>query len=126
MRGLLLCLVVASAAQVTQAQNAPRSYQLKDKTVIRAEIRSVDQARDRVEYQWFAGGGSGVTARKLTDFSPHSQFNMIRSGVDANDSSEPGKDGCPRNSGFAASVRWRPPTPIFPIGWLESTTAGSP
>ena len=86
MRRLLVCLaVIACAAQVTQAQNAPRSYQLKDNSVIRAEITSVDQAQDRVEYLWFAGGGSGRTARKLSDFSPHSQFNMIRSGVEAND-----------------------------------------
>ena len=75
--------MVAAAQSV--AQSAPQSYQLKDNTVIRAEIMSVDKAQDRVEYRFFAGGGSGVTARPLSAFSVHSQFNILRATLDRND-----------------------------------------
>lgn len=75
MRTLLLLFCLSAVAN---AQAGVRSYQRNDGTVVRAEINRVDRDRNRVEYTFFAGGGSGRTIRSLAEFVPQSQFNILR------------------------------------------------
>ena len=76
---LLLCLPVIAPAQGT------RTYQLKNNDVIRAELLEVVKADGRVRYRFFSGGGSGIVTRQISDFDPHSQFNILRSVVERDD-----------------------------------------
>lgn len=82
MRTLLLLFCLSAVAN---AQAGVRSYQLKDGTLVRAEIERVDRDRNRVQYTFYAGGGSGRTERSLDEFAPQSQFNMLRSTLAADD-----------------------------------------
>ena len=75
MRTLLLLFCLSAVAN---AQAGVRSYQLKDGTVIRAEINRLDREQKRVEYTFYAGGGSGRSTRSLLEFAPQSQFTMLR------------------------------------------------
>lgn len=80
MRTLLLLFLSA----IAPAQGA-RSYQLKNGDVIQAEILDVDKAQDQVRLKFFQGGGSGIVTRRLSDFSPHSQFNVLRTTIPEGD-----------------------------------------
>lgn len=78
MKTLLLCCALSLFSN-----NGPRSYLLKDKTVIEAEILAIEG--EDVRLRFHTQGGSGIVTRKLADFTPASQFNIKRAVTDKND-----------------------------------------
>ncbi|MHC5064399.1 MAG: hypothetical protein ACYTG5_10545 [Planctomycetota bacterium] len=74
-------ILISTLALFASAE--PRTYLLKDKTVIRAEILAVEG--EDVRLRFHVEGGGGIVTRKLEDFTPASQFNIKRAVTDKDD-----------------------------------------
>jgi len=73
---LVLPLLLAPAQGI-------RTYVLKDKTEIRAEVLGLEG--ESVRLRAHVTGGTAETTRKISDFVPHSAFNLLRATSPADD-----------------------------------------